>query len=206
LVFALVLSTFILTSTALADEDMVYGGLSRHKAKFKIDGRKVFLREGERGPNGMQLISAEKAQAIVSIDGKVYSFMRGSSDRKLLEQTIALSRSAGNAFFVRGYINGTPSAFIVDTGASYVSMNSKEARRLKIKYKTGKKIDMSTAAKKTYAHLVTLDSVRVEGIIVNNVTAAVLPGKFPEIILLGNSFLKNLSIQQTEQKLIMMKK
>jgi aspartyl protease family protein len=203
------LALFICSSfagAAYAGGDVLYTGLSRDKAKFKIDGRRVFLREGERAPNGLMLVSAGKDEAIVSMGGKVYAYSLRSSEPEELETTLALSRSPNGAFFVKGCINGKSTAFLVDTGATYVSMNSKEARRLGVKYKNGKKIEMSTAAKKIPAYLVTLDSVRIEGIIVKNVTAAVLPGEFPEVILLGSTFLKNTNIQQTEQRLIIMKK
>lgn len=206
LVVVLMGAVFLLSPPARAVDDMVYTGLFRDKGRFKIDGRNVFLKQGERGPNGAELVSAEKSVAIVSMEGKIYAFKSGGSEPRLLDTTVALARSSGGGFFVRGTINGAPTAFLVDTGASYVSMNSDQARQLKINYRRGERVEMSTAAKRMKAYLVTLDSVRVEGIIVKNVRAAVIPGNFPEITLLGNSFLQHIKIEQSGKGLIMTQK
>jgi aspartyl protease family protein len=204
LLFGLLLfvPVFLIVSTAASEEEMTYTGLSAKKARFRMKGRTLFLKPGETGSNGVKLISAENKQAVVSIDGKLYSYKKGSSTRNLLPDKLILRRSAGGVFFTRGSINGQPVDFVVDTGATYVSMNSRDARRLKLNYKRGKRIDLSTASKKQRAYLIELDSVRIGGLHSSKVLAAVVDGKFPEVVLLGNSFLHKLNIFQRGNSLI----
>lgn len=202
----LFLPIFLLVTTAAAKDEMTYTGLSAKKARFRMSGRTLFLEPGETGPDGMKLISAQDAQAVVSVGGKLYTYKRGSSTPKILPDKLIIRRSQGGVFFTKGSINGTPFDLIVDTGATYVSMNSRDARKLKINYRRGKRIEVSTASKKQRAYLVKLDIVRVGGLYANNVVAAIIDGRFPEVVLLGNSFLHNLNIFQTGDSLILTRK
>jgi len=203
---SLFFSLFILADAAAETGSVVYTGLSRDKARFEIDGRAVFLEPGERGPDGIQVMIATQDKVVVNLNDEVYEYKKDSSKPHKLDTTVKLTRSRGGAFFSRGGINGYPVAFVVDTGASYVSMNSREAKRLDIRYRRGERVEISTAAKKETAYRVTLDSVQLEGIVVKGVQAVVIPGKFPEVILLGNSFLHHVTLQQAEDQMVLIKK
>jgi len=103
---------------------------------------------------------------------------------------------------VLGSINGYPVKFIVDTGATLVSMSGREAKRLGIDYRvTGRRGQSSTASGITEIFTVTLDRVKVGDIELRNVGGAVHDGDFPPATLLGMSFLSRLNMRQDGQAL-----
>ncbi|MFC1883671.1 TIGR02281 family clan AA aspartic protease [Thermodesulfobacteriota bacterium] len=199
----LVTSLFFSFQIAHAEESMTYTGLSAKKARFKMSRRSLFLKPGETAPNGAKLVSADENSAVISLSGNLYSYSKGSSTPKPLPSKVILTRSGDGIFHTKGSINGKPFHFMVDTGATSVAMNSRDARKLKLKYKKGKKIKVSTASKVETAYVVKLDSVRVGGLYATDVHATVLEGKFPEVVLLGNTFLHKFNIFTRGNSLIM---
>ncbi len=203
----LVLSLAMLWPAQASDaaDEVMYRGLSGDKARFKINGRISYLEPDQTGPAGVKLVFADKNEAIIESDKGIYAYKKGDSQGKPLETTVHLRRKQG-MFFVRGSINGREIDFLVDTGATCILLNEKQAKRLGIKFRRGKKVDVSTASEKNKAYMITLDSVRVAGIVVNHVVALVQKGRYPEIALLGNTFLHCLDIFQNENMLVLQKK
>ena len=79
--------------------------------------------------------------------------------------------------------------FLVDTGATSIAMNENEARRLGIDYRVdGKPMVASTASGTSRGWRVTLDRVKIGGIELLGVEAAVIEGGYPTEALLGMSF------------------
>jgi aspartyl protease family protein len=79
-------------------------------------------------------------------------------------------------------------------------MNKNEAKRFGIDYKlTGQQATTSTASGIETVYIVTLKTVRIGDIELMNITAAVYDSDFPDVILLGNSFLNQISIQREGQ-------
>ena len=106
-----------------------------------------------------------------------------------------------------GSINRQPVHFMVDTGATWVAMNSHEARRLGIDYRVnGNRSMVSTANGIVPVFLVNLDQVKVGDIVLSNVKGAVLEGSSPEQILLGNSFLNRVEMQRSGEMMLLKKK
>ncbi|MDR9435689.1 MAG: TIGR02281 family clan AA aspartic protease, partial [Thiohalophilus sp.] len=110
-------------------------------------------------------------------------------------------------YFGSGSINGQSVSFIVDTGASAISMNEAQARRLGLDFRViGDPIRVSTANGIARAYKVTLDRVKVGDIQLNNVTGIVHEGGSPQVILLGMSFLGQLEMQRDGERLVLKKK
>jgi aspartyl protease family protein len=65
-----------------------------------------------------------------------------------------------------------------------------------IDYSAGKPSVVETASGQTAAHGITLRSVVVGEIEVNNVPAMVVEGAFPTTILLGMSYLRHVKLQE----------
>jgi aspartyl protease family protein len=108
---------------------------------------------------------------------------------------------------VTGSINGFPVNFIVDTGATLVSLSGREAKRLGIDYRVvGTPAYSSTASGIEEIYLVKLNKVRVGDIELRNVEGAVHDGDFPRATLLGMSFLGRLNMRQDGQVLELEKK
>ena len=112
--------------------------------------------------------------------------------------------AAHGMFKTLGYINGRAVDFLVDTGATLVSMDEKQALALGItNYRQGRPITQHTANGSIQSYLITLDSVKVGAIEINHVHASV--GGNQNIILLGNSFLSELDVEMTPNRLILKK-
>lgn len=99
-------------------------------------------------------------------------------------------------FFSSGSINGGPVNFIVDTGASLVSISVADARRMGINYLHGEPAYSMTANGRVAAYRVKFDEVQVGDIVLHNVDGAVLDGAGLPIALLGMSFLNRTNIER----------
>ena len=98
---------------------------------------------------------------------------------------------------MNGSINGFQVDFVVDTGATLISMNKHQAKRIGLDYKlTGKEARSSTASGLSKIYIVRLDKVRVGDIEISNVEGAVHDSDFPKVILLGNTFLNRVNMKR----------
>ena len=88
-------------------------------------------------------------------------------------------------------MNGELVRFLVDTGASGVSLTEKDARRVGIQFSPSEfEVVAQGAAGPIRGKLVKIDSVEVEGKKVENVRGAVLQGS--DLSLLGQSYLSRI--------------
>lgn len=196
---------------AAASAKITVLGLFPNMAVVRIDGHQRVLHAGQTSPEGVKLISASSQAAILEVDGKKERFTLGdqiSTQFKAPEQATAQIWPDRNGMYTTsGSINGYPVDFIVDTGATWVSMNEHQARRLGIDFRyQGTPEAMSTANGVVKVYKVTLDTVKVGDITAHNVTAAVHEGSSPEIILLGMSFLGQVDMQHKGDMLELRKK
>ncbi len=184
--------------------------LAQGSAVLEIDGKQRLLREGVRSPEGVLLVSADIKQAVIEVDGKKQSLgmSRGISTKfKKAEKTeVRIASGRGEHYRIKGLINGMAVYFMVDTGATFVSMSHQEAERLGIDYRGGAPITMSTANGIAKAYLITLNSVSVGNIVVNNVQAVVHAGDFALELLLGNSYLSKVDLKIDQGVLVLREK
>ena len=109
---------------------------------------------------------------------------------------IVLPAGTGGHFMAQGAINGKPVRFMVDTGATTISMSQSDADRIGLDWKRGQRALMQTAGGVVPIYTLSLTSVRVGEVEVYNVAASVIQAEMP-FILLGNSFLSRFSISTT---------
>lgn len=199
-----VLLTF---SFSQADENIVIVGLFKNKVIFKLNNKQHVLSTGESVGNEIMLISANSKEAIFNINGQEHRYTLdghiGSSYNKASPSNIVtIAPDSNGMYFVYGGINKHQTRFLVDTGATLISMNRNEANRFGIDYKLiGQKAMTTTASGTETVYIVNLKSVRIGDIQLNNISAAVHDGDYPDIILLGNSFLNRVSIRRDGQLL-----
>lgn len=112
---------------------------------------------------------------------------------------VVLEQDRNGHYEAEGQINGRPVTFLVDTGATDVALPESTARALGLKF--GPKVKVMTAAGPSGAWLTRLDEVAVGGIKRRNVRATITGGEFNGI-LLGMSFLKHYSLEQTDGRLV----
>ena len=125
----------------------------------------------------------------------------GSSDAT----RVVLTAGPGGHFISAGQINGAAVRFLVDTGATVVSMSSQEADRIGLRYRSGTPLLLSTANGAAQGYPVYLDSVRLGGVEVYNVQAIVTTSSMP-FVLLGNSFLSHFQLKQENDSLTLDKR
>jgi len=99
-------------------------------------------------------------------------------------------RSENGQFATDGRVDGRPIAFMVDTGASQITLRESEAARLGYRpHERDYVITIHTANGEGRAARIELDTVEVGDIIVRDVPALVVPDKALGVNLLGMSFL-----------------
>ncbi|MEJ0023848.1 MAG: TIGR02281 family clan AA aspartic protease [Alphaproteobacteria bacterium] len=128
----------------------------------------------------------------------VYSYrtelagMFNPSQPRSVGETIELRRGEDGHFWADVDIDGVSTRMMIDTGATYVALAPRDARRLGIDM-AGLRyvVPMSTANGDTFAAMVVLDSVSIGTLKVNDVQAAVMREN-TGASLLGMSYLERL--------------
>ena len=201
------LTLFLLFPLACLAIEVTVVGLFPNKAVVSINGGSPrTLSVGQKTSDGIKLISTTNTSAIFEIEGKEQTLTIGERSLSLASSSdddkVVLSADTRGHFFTLGSINGGASRFMVDTGASTVALSLSEAQRLRIDYKKGERLVVSTPNGAIVAYKVNLDRVRVGNITLNNVVAAVADNdSLGDMILLGMSFLGRLDIQRDGQYL-----
>ena len=173
--------------------DIQIQGLFSGRAMVSIDGNVQLLKEGQVSPEGVKLVTADSKQAMVEYDGVTHTL--GLSDRigasfaQPENREVRLRPDARGHYVARASINGRFIDVLVDTGATTIAMNSKHAEQLGINLDQASTSYVSTASGIEEIKSITLSSVSIGGITRHEVAAGVLEGDFPQMILLGNSFL-----------------
>lgn len=201
-------SLVLLTITvATATEKIIVLGLFSNKAMVEINGKRYTLSAGESTKNGITLISSNSREAVLDVNGSVASYTLGthissSFTEPVAETTVVIAPNSNGMYLVNGNINNFQVKFLIDTGATLISMNKNVAKRLGIDYKLiGEKSAVITASGQDQVYIVNLKSVSAGGIQLDNIMAAVHDSDFPDIVLLGNSFLNRVSINRDGQLL-----
>lgn len=108
------------------------------------------------------------------------------------EKEVVLESGTYGHYVATGKINNTEVTFLVDTGASYVSVPESVAK--KVGLKKGAEMLVSTANGTATVYATTLDEVSIGEIKLHNIKADINPHMDGDEILLGMSFLRDLSI------------
>ena len=110
------------------------------------------------------------------------------------QRVVVLKRNRYGHYVTQGEINNHPVTFLIDTGASDISIPDKIARKLKLKY--GQERKYKTANGVITGYLTTLNSVNIGNIELQNVRASINPKMKDDEILLGMSFMKYIEFTQ----------
>lgn len=189
---------------AAAQSVTLNGSIGSQQALLVIDGQPYAVAVGNT-VKGVRLMSLSGTQADVAVGGARRTITLGAGPVKVSADAaartsgeIVLTAGSGGHFHTVGQINGKAAAFMVDTGATKVSMGQAEAERLGVDYKAGTRGLAETANGRVPVYAVTLNSLRVGDVEVANVDALVLPMEMPHI-LLGNSFLTRFSMKRENE-------
>lgn len=122
-----------------------------------------------------------------------------STDEGLRE--VALLRNRHGHYVATGRINGEPLEFLLDTGATTVSVPAGAARRLGLRPGAPQQVMTANGVVTVYATV--LERVELGPLSLYNVRAHINPHMGGEAALLGMSFLKELEFTQRGDSLIL---
>ena len=185
-------------------------GLSQGRAVIVgPNGKPKVYRDGDTLPNGARLVRATSESALVELNGKRSTLRIGTHVSTATPASsggrVTLTADARGHFETIGTINGASVRFLVDTGASMISLGIDDARRVGIDYLKGQKGFSNTANGVAPVYRVKLDTVKVGEITLNGVDGLVHESSMP-FVLLGMSFLNRLEMNRQGDSLTLVKR
>lgn len=115
---------------------------------------------------------------------------------------LVIPRARDGHFYAQGQINGHPVKFLVDTGASLVTVSHQFARKVSIP--NGEPTVFKTANGNLYGGVVSGITVSVGPIAVSNVRLGVgLAGHDEDAALLGQSFLSKFDVELLKNQMVL---
>lgn len=194
--FALLLG---LVSGFAAAQDVGLAGVMGSKAMLMINGGEPQAVAIGQSLDGVKVLSVQGDQAIIEIGGKKRPLRVGqhaigaaSADGS---GKVILNADGQGHFYTTGTINGTSVRFIVDTGATMISLGATDARRIGLDFNRGQKGMTQTANGQSVVSKVKLDTVRIGDVTLHNVDALIHQSEMP-MALLGMSFLNRMEMQR----------
>lgn len=202
---ALCAASLLLAAPAWAQVVSFNGSLGTKAALLLIDGepRTVVVGQATRG---IKLVSLDDDRIVVEQAGRRQTLLLGASPGRVGEATpapstgrqIIMSSGVGGHFTTIGSINGQTTQFLVDTGATSISISQTEAERMGLRFRDGRRIMTQTANGTVPALVMNLNTVRIGEVEVRNVEAIVIPGQMSHV-LLGNSFLTRFQMKRDNE-------
>ncbi|HDY85249.1 hypothetical protein LCGC14_0646070 [marine sediment metagenome] len=190
--------------------NIVVVGLFHNQAVLTINEQQRLLKVGKTSPEGVKLISATSQSATIEVAGVQKKYLLGS---RIGGQIIGPAEQAkvsvwpnNGMYLTVGSVNGYSVDFLIDTGASAIAFNAATAQRLGLQYLDAPAGMVQTASGIEKAYKINLDEVQIGDIKLNNVGAMVLDGPHPKRALLGMTFLGQVEISRTDQRMDLKKK
>jgi aspartyl protease family protein len=193
------LALFATPHAALALDVQLVGTFGSQAAVLSIDGGEPkTVRIGQKA-GGVTVLSVDKDRATVEIEGKRrvlqpgqhYRSARPGDDR----QSAVLAADPRGHFHADGSINGGTMRFILDTGATSITLPAAEAMRIGLDYRKGRPSMIQTANGRVPAWRINLDTVRIGDIELQQVEALVLEQGL-NVALLGMTFLNRVEMHR----------
>jgi aspartyl protease family protein len=189
-------------------------GIFGNKATLMFDGGKPrTLAVGETSPEKIKLLSVGADSAVVEIDGKRETLRLGNQRIAAARndggaQRVVLTGDAKGHFLTTAVVNGMSMQFLVDTGATSVTISADDAKRANVRYTPADRALMQTANGLVAAYKVKFDTVKLGDITLNNVDGTVLEGNAlgGRFGLLGMSFLSRTDMKREGETLTLIKR
>ena len=205
----LIAVTLALVAGAAAAQSVALQGMLGNRALLIVDGAPPKTVAPGESHRGVKVLSTLGDQAVIEIEGRRHTLRVGDAPASVgggaassRGSKIVLTAGTGGHFTTQGAINGRPVQFMVDTGATSVSMSVQDAERLGIDYRKGRMGRSSTANGTVTTYMVKLPSVRIGDVEVYEVDGNVVPAGMP-YVLLGNSFLTRFQMTRHNDQLVL---
>lgn len=213
LTLSLALSQPVSASTTVA-----LAGLSGDKALLIVDNNPPRFVSVGQTLHQVRLMALDVQTATVEVDGQRRTLRLGETPISVGSSGSAGSKGSGSIsgksivlfanpqghFLTQGRVNNQAIVFLVDTGASTVTLGRSDAKRAGIILGEGKGtvVRAQTANGSVNGWKTELSTVHVGALELRDVTAIVLPHDMP-FALLGNSFLSQFRMQRDGQQLVL---
>lgn len=202
-------AALLLACAAACAQAVALQGMLGGKALLIVNGGAPRTVAAGDSYQGVKVVSTSGDQAVLEINGKRHTLRVGDAPASVgasggaaRGNRIVLTAGSGGHFLTQGAINGRAVQFMVDTGATMISLGAADAERLGLNYKAGEQGRMSTANGVATAWKMTLGSVRIGDVEVYNVDAVVSPQPMP-YVLLGNSFLTRFQMKRDNDQMVL---
>jgi aspartyl protease family protein len=199
------------SNICMADTQVNIVGLFSNKAVLMINGGKPKTLSVGQTSDGVKLLAADSQAATLQIEGNTKRLGMGQAasvagkSSGAAASAVLYANSQGH-YVSDCQINGASLKFLLDTGATTVALNSGDAKFANIDYKHGEPMQMSTANGVVTAYRVTIATLKIGGLTLNQVEASVLEGGSPPLVLLGMSALSRLDMKREDIALTLTKK
>lgn len=180
-------------------QEVGLAGIMGSKAMLMINGSEPQAVPVGQSLDGVKVVSVQGDQVTIEIGGKkrplrVGQYAVGAANGDGSGKIIMTADGQGH-FYTTGTINGTSVRFLVDTGATMISLGMSDARRVGVDFNRGEKALTNTANGQAVVSKVQLDTVRIGDVTLHNVGALIHQTDMP-IALLGMSFLNRMDMQR----------
>jgi aspartyl protease family protein len=173
-----------------------------------LDGKRRMIKVEETSPEGVRLLKSNSKGAEIEVDGKRRLLALGrrigsrSSSHRL--QKIRVIANVQGMYRTNGSINGIAIEFLLDTGATLVSLNEPDANRFGLDYERLRtRASSVTASGISPIWRIQLARVKIDEIELRDVELAIHAGQFPPTALLGNSFLSRFQMARTGSAVVL---
>ncbi|HEY5636230.1 MAG TPA: TIGR02281 family clan AA aspartic protease [Burkholderiales bacterium] len=197
-------------ATALAGDVSLIGVFPGKAAVLAIDGGNPKTVKIGQTWSGVTVREVERNRALIEFDGKRRTLNLGQHYRSEgaqgdARQSVTLAADTRGHFVTEGTVNGAGVRFLVDTGATMISLSAAEARRLGLDYQKGERRTAVTANGHAPAWHVKLNTVTLGAIELRNVDAIVLENS-SDTALLGMSFLNRVEMKREGQNMTLIRR
>ncbi|MBI2307848.1 MAG: TIGR02281 family clan AA aspartic protease [Rhodocyclales bacterium] len=202
--------TMLCLSPAVSAADVGVAGIFPGKALLVIDGGTPRLvAVGQKTAEGVRVVAIDGESVTLDVEGKKRTLRMGQSVVSQKSsgdvQEMTLAADSRGHFVTQGAVNGQVVRFLVDTGATMVSLGAADATRIGIDWRKGQPGVAQTANGQARAWKVRLDTVRIGEIVVHGVDGIVHETDLP-VALLGMSFLSRMDIRNEGSTMTLRKK
>lgn len=187
------------TSIPVWAQDVGLAGIMGSKAMLIINGGEPQTVPVGQALDGVKVLSIQGDQAMIEVGGRKRPLRVGQHAVGVAggdgSGKIMMTADAQGHFYTTGTINGTSVRFLVDTGASMISLGATDARRIGLDFNRGQKALTNTANGQAVVSKTQLDTVRIGDVTLHNIDALIHQSDMP-MALLGMSFLNRMEMQR----------